>query len=117
MIRALFVMSSLLMVQPAVQAADGYPCQWVRGRLSTYNGNPTFRIWPQGTRRLLGVVGEKPGETEDAAILPIAVRKADPGFERDIWGSFRVCPVTPERKGLMRMVRMVDARDLRVRER
>src|SRR5229473_8064454 len=30
-------------------------CYWTHGRLSVYNGNPSFRIWKIGTHRLLGV--------------------------------------------------------------
>jgi hypothetical protein len=30
-------------------------CFTVRGRLSVYNGNPSVRIWPIGTTRLLGL--------------------------------------------------------------
>src|SRR5689334_2514264 len=37
-------------------------CFVVHGRLRAYNGNPTYRIWPAGTRRLLGVTGAHPGE-------------------------------------------------------
>jgi hypothetical protein len=29
------------------------PCFKVRGRMSFYNGNPTVRIWPLGTKRML----------------------------------------------------------------
>lgn len=36
---------------PAVIGA----CFKVHGRLSSWNGNPTFRIWPTGTKRMLGV--------------------------------------------------------------
>src|SRR5438045_754398 len=30
-------------------------CYWMHGRLSVYNGNPTFRIWQIGTHHILGV--------------------------------------------------------------
>jgi hypothetical protein len=33
-------------------------CFTVHGRLSAFNGNPTFRIWRIGTKRYLGVSGE-----------------------------------------------------------
>jgi hypothetical protein len=35
------------------QAVDR--CHWVEGRLTVGNGTPAVRIWPRGTRRLLGV--------------------------------------------------------------
>ena len=31
------------------------PCLTVHGRLRVYNGNPSVRIWPIGSHRLLGV--------------------------------------------------------------
>ena len=31
------------------------PCFQIRGRLSVYNGAPALRIWPIGSKRLLGV--------------------------------------------------------------
>ena len=37
-------------------------CFTIHGRLRAYNGNPTFRIWPIGTRRIVGVTGPKPGD-------------------------------------------------------
>jgi len=30
-------------------------CYWTHGRLSVYNGSPSFRIWQVGTRHMLGV--------------------------------------------------------------
>src|SRR3990172_3750180 len=30
-------------------------CYWARGRLAVYNGNPGWRIWKIGTKRILGV--------------------------------------------------------------
>jgi hypothetical protein len=91
-------------------------CRWVDGRLSAYNGTPTFRIWPKGTKRLFGVIARS-GEAESADVLPARVSRLAPSFDRDIWGSFRVCPQTADRAGWMRMVVVVDARRLRTVER
>src|SRR5229473_5129005 len=30
-------------------------CYWTHGRLSVYNGSPSFRIWQIGARHILGV--------------------------------------------------------------
>lgn len=100
---------------PAYALPNGN-CRWVEGRLSAYNGTPTFRIWPKGTKRLLGVVA-RPGSPEGADLLPPSVLKMEPSFDRDIWGSFRVCPKTPDRAGWMRMVVVVDGRRLTARQR
>jgi hypothetical protein len=91
-------------------------CRWVEGRLSAYNGTPTFRIWPTGTKRLLGVIARS-GEAEGTDVLPARVSKLAPSFDRDIWGSFRVCPQTPNRAGWMRMVVVVDGRSLKAVQR
>ena len=93
-----------------------YPCYWVKGRLMAYNGNPTFRIWPTGTNRLLGVVspGSPEKSIDDWNRLPAKVRRFNPVFGRHIWGEFRVCPRDQERPGWMRMVVLVDGRRMRV---
>ena len=74
------------------------PCIVVRGRLRAYNGNPTFRIWPVGTQRLLGVTGADPGEEP---IMPADVRTS---FQRDIYAHFTVCPFTKQVRGVMQRV-------------
>jgi hypothetical protein len=73
-------------------------CFVVRGRLSAYNGNPTFRIWPICTHRLLGVV-----PSEDARSLPAELR-GFAGFDHDVFGTFTVCPFTRNRAGVMQFV-------------
>ena len=98
-------------------AANGriWPCSWLHGRLTFGNGTPSVRIWPRGTRRLLGVVnpanpGSDVGELE---ALPANVSRllGDNNFAT-IWGDFYVCPVAPEREGWMRFVVMKHARGL-----
>jgi hypothetical protein len=87
-------------------AAAPAPCYGVHGKLFAANGAPTFRIWPIGTRRLLGV----PSSDPDA--LP-AVLRGDRGASMssppegaavDVYGDFTVCPITRDRPGWMRMV-------------
>ena|SRR6267154_3374832 len=79
-------------------------CFVVHGRLRAYNGNPTFRIWPVGTRRFLGVTGAHPGEE------PIMPGDLDMDFNRDLYAEFEVCPFTAERPGVMRRVCVESAR-------
>jgi hypothetical protein len=104
------------LILAAGSAAKTEGCHWVEGRLSAYNGAPTFRIWPTRTKRLLGVVAPS-GSAERADLLPPAVLKMDPSFDRDIRGSFRVCPQTPNRAGHMRMVVLLDGRGLTASQR
>src|ERR1039458_7208114 len=70
-------------------------CFSVHGRLRAYNGNPTFRIWPVGTMRIIGVTGAKPG---DQPIMPDDLAC---GFFCDVIADFEVCPFSeskPDRK-------------------
>ena len=88
---------------PARQPCQGNPnlvggCVLVHGRLRAYNGNPTFRIWPVGTKRLLGVTGAHPGEG------PIMPGDLGASFHRDIYADFAVCPFTKEVPGVMQRV-------------
>ena len=107
-----------LAIAPATEAnaTSKENCHWVAGRLSAYNGTPTFRIWPKGTKRLLGVVS-RTGNAEGADLLPSKVRRMKPSFDRNVWGEFRVCPLAAERAGWMRMVILDDARGQRATER
>ncbi|HXH41202.1 MAG TPA: hypothetical protein VNN08_21425, partial [Thermoanaerobaculia bacterium] len=86
-------------------------CFVVRGRLSAYNGNPTFRIWPFDTHRLLGVV-----PSEDPRSLPAELRGVA-SFDHDIFGTFTVCPFTKRRTGVMRFVCVEAVRHSNVRSR
>ncbi len=40
---------------PCKAPANASLCYWTHGRLSVYNGSPSFRIWQIGTRHILGV--------------------------------------------------------------
>lgn len=86
------------------------PCFEIRGRLQPYNGNPAIRIWPVGTKRLLGV--EEPGE-EPA--VPANVREWL-AFGTVVYGNFRVCPLTVEKPDSMRTVCVEQATQLRIEQ-
>ena len=89
-------------------------CWRVQGRLSAYNGNPTFRIWPIGSARLLGLSESRPAGRE--AVYPDALKPLV-GFERDVLADYLVCPFTREEPGVMQLVCVEEARDVRVRPR
>lgn len=90
-------------------------CYWVTGRLTLGNGTPAIRIWPQGTKRLLGVTTADARPESDKA-LPTKVWTFLHQHRVDrIWGSYKICPLTPDRPGWMRPVIIVDARSLRLR--
>jgi hypothetical protein len=73
-------------------------CVVMRGRLRAYNGNPTFRIWPIGTKRLLGVTGERPGEE------PVMPSGLGVTFDHDLVANSEICPFTREEPGVMQRV-------------
>lgn len=78
-------------------------CYVVHGRATVGSGTPALRIWPVGTKRMLGVTA---GPIADDADDPIAPEKML-SFTNDveaIFGDFEVCPFTPERKGHMQLV-------------
>jgi hypothetical protein len=91
-------------------------CFNVHGRLSVYNGTPSIRLWPLGTKRLLGVidpadVSNAPGET----ILPLDIKnKLD--WDKDVFGDFIVCPMTRQQPGRMQTVCIDSGKNLVVRE-
>jgi hypothetical protein len=78
-------------------------CFTVHGRLSAFNGNPTFRIWRIGTKRYLGVSQE---------VLPEPLT-GKVNFDGYAVGDFLVCPFTVEKPGWMQMVCIESASNLR----
>jgi len=93
-------------------------CYWTHGRLSIYNGNPTFRLWKIGTHRLLGIYsgpGFGPfdaGLNEEADLeLPANLKKYD--FTKvSVFGDFEVCPLAPEKEGRMQPACIESAKKL-----
>ena len=98
----------------AIPAASE-PCFSVHGQLSAWNGTPTFRLHPRGSKRLLGVLGGD-GDAASPTVLPPNVRTAmtppAPGDLRPVSGVFRVCPLASGRAGWMRPVCIASASDL-----
>lgn len=78
---------------PAVVSA----CYSLRGRISAYNATPSLRIWPVGSRRLLGVL---PTENE---IVPSNVR-GKVSFSQSVVANLEVCPFAQARPGTMQFV-------------
>ena len=87
-------------------------CFTVHGRRSVANGTPSFRIWPVGTRRIIGVVAAN-GDAE-AAVLPPAVesRVVHGDQPRAVIGVYTLCPLSPRRPGRMQFACMAGARNL-----
>lgn len=87
-------------------------CFDVRGRLALGNGDPAWRIWPMGTHRMLGVVdGQLSPESLESGGLPPTVARATARStlpNHAVWGTFTVCPLSPDRPGHMRSVCIAD---------
>src|SRR6266581_6380137 len=79
-------------------------CFMVHGRLSVYNGTPSIRLWPIGSRRLLGVLD--PMDTSNApgpSILPTSI-KGQLDWDKNVFGDFLVCPLTRAVPGRMQTI-------------
>ena len=92
--------------EPPVKPCRAQPslvgkCFRVRGRLSLYNGAPTFRLWRAGTKRMLGVSASY--ATAGYSSIPAALEK-QLDWETELWGTFLVCPFTQRRPQHMQMI-------------
>ena len=98
--------AALLIALLATHATAAPACYPVHGRLFATNGTPSLRIWPVGTRRLLGVHDDANPEA-----LPPELRGdhapsmgATDDARVEVYGDFTVCPLKRDRPGHMRMV-------------
>jgi len=82
-------------------------CFEVHGRISFYNGNPSVRIWPIGTKRILGV-----RESE----IKSEVLKKYLNWGTQIYGDFIVCPLTKSKEGHMQIVCLKSGKNLVVEQ-
>jgi hypothetical protein len=90
-------------------------CFNVRGRLSTYNGNPAVRLWRIGTRRMLGISDQRfslPGYRN----LPEDLSQKLNG-ENSVFGDFLVCPFTPAKPREMQLVCVESAKNVTIKKR
>jgi hypothetical protein len=85
-------------------------CFVVHGRLSAYNGNPTFRIWRIGTSRILGLAGPKPGDL----VEPPEGLTCKAAFDCDTFADFLVCPFSKDEPGVMQRVCIESAKNVRI---
>ena len=87
-------------------------CYVVHGRATYGNGTPALRIWPVGTKRMLGVTADKIADDADDPIVPKQLA-FDPS--KKAFGDFEVCPFTPESSGVMQMVCVEAVKNLSIR--
>jgi hypothetical protein len=81
----------------------------LHGRLSMYCGNPCFRIWIIGTKRLLGVRG---GDLEPASMPPDLQAFFHTNASLRVYADFNVTPLTIYKKGHMQIVQIDSAKNL-----
>lgn len=89
-------------------------CFFVKGRLSLYNGNPTFRLWRIGTTRILGVSDSY--SQEGYSNIPEEI-KSQLNWENEMWGNFLVCPFTHRKPKVMQFICIESGKNLVVRKR
>jgi hypothetical protein len=75
-------------------------CFTVHGRARFGSGTPSLRIWPIGTKRMLGVAAGPVADDADAPICPNEMLR----WPAEEYGDFEVCPFTEEKPGHMQMV-------------
>jgi hypothetical protein len=98
-------------------AENAGSCYWARGRLAAYNGTPTMRLWRIGTKRILAIhsgPGYKKGddrENEDPE-LPANAERALKPFQNVVFADFEICPLEPERPGVMQDVCIESAKNI-----
>lgn len=129
-----FIALLSVLLEAAVQAAEQAPpcekspeivgaCFVVHGRLFFANGNPSFRIWRVGTKRVLGVsdwrnAGDMSADLANLHLPPgIQKRFLENLDETYIFGDYTVCPLEPEHPGWMQDVCIVRAENLVVKPR
>jgi hypothetical protein len=91
------------------------PCFAVHGRLNSWNGTPTYRIWVLGTKRVLGVSEGRFGPN-GYELLPREIPQPT-SFDTEYFGDFTVCPFEPEQPKKMRLVCVSAVNHLRIVDR
>jgi hypothetical protein len=93
-------------------------CYWTRGRVAFGTGNPAFRMWKIGTKRLLGIYSgpsvshDRLSPDQEHPEFPANVDKVWSSRLGALYGDFEVCPLAPERPGAMRPVCVESAKNL-----
>ncbi len=109
---------------PCKTPENAATCYWTHGRITVGNGNPSFRMWKIGTKRLLGIFSG-PSVSHDR-LSPDQEHPELPAIVEQIWkprlgvfplyGDFEVCPLAPEHPGAMRPVCVESAKNLFVEQ-
>ena len=88
-------------------------CYKVRGRMNFTNGTPGVRIWPVGTKRILGI-SESKFYLEEYENVPQELLQ-QLTWDNAMFADFTVCPFTHDKPGVMRLVCVESAENVDVR--
>jgi hypothetical protein len=77
-------------------------CFAVHGRMTSGADTIELRLWPIGTKRMLGVSNGPAINDAEHPVYPKTIRL--PNGDERIFGDFEVCPFTPKREGEMQFV-------------
>src|SRR6185437_10281827 len=88
-------------------------CYSVHGRLTPGADTIELRLWPIGTKRMLGVSDGPAINDAENPIYPNNI--VFPHSDENIYGDFEVCPFTRARKGAMQFVCIESAAHLVVK--
>lgn len=91
-------------------------CFTFHGSLRPYNGNPTYRIWRVGTKRLLGVLCDE-DPIIPANLMSVLSEDLNASWNRDFSGDYEVCPFIAEKPGWMQFVCVEKVTNLVVHDR
>jgi hypothetical protein len=103
---------------PCKTPENGSMCYWTHGRLNFYNGNPSYRIWKVGTKRILSVYSGPshfPPRTATDSENPEFPTSVDAVFRPPtnwIFADFEVCPLEPEHPGWTQAVCIESAKNI-----
>ena len=107
-------------------------CYWAHAEIRIASGDPSFRLWKIGTKRILAIYSgpshfppktdedseqpEFPASVDnawDAAYkLKIKTKNPDQALPDPMFGDFEVCPLEPEHRGWMQSVCLESAKNL-----
>lgn len=93
---------------PCKTEANATSCYWTHGRLQYWNTRPALRLWKTGTNRLLGIYsgpsvnfhGDDNLDNEHPELPPKIARGVRLN-QSLVWADFEVCPLEPEKRGVM----------------
>ena len=110
---------------PCKIPAIAQSCYWAHGRLWMANGNPSFRLWRIGTRRILGIYSgpSADGRSRDNETpeFPVNVShdlraRVHSARSKTLFAGFEVCPLALLRPGAMQPACIEAAQNIVIEE-